>query len=136
MKQFRFAKLKRIRELEEKLAEEAFAEAMATVDKLAERSRELTEKYKIYKQDFIEGKVSWLEIANIIKLMTNLKNEIIEAYNDLQKKRRELIDANMRLKMMERLEDIWKEEMFKEELQNLQEVLDDFASYKDFVKKS
>ncbi len=136
MKQFRFTKLKRIRELEEKLAEEAFAEAVAKVNKLASRSRELTERYRVYKRDFIAGKVSWLELANIIKAMTNLKKEMIEAYNNLQEKRKELINANMRLKMIERLEEIWKEEVFREELQSLQEVLDDFASYKSFIEKS
>ena len=136
MKQFRFTKLKRIRELEEKLAEEAFAEAVAKVNKLASRSRELTERYMVYKRDFIAGKVSWLELANIIKAMTNLKKEMIEAYNNLQEKRKELINANMRLKMIERLEEIWKEEVFREELQSLQEVLDDFASYKSFIEKS
>ncbi|NOZ92460.1 MAG: hypothetical protein GXO59_04235 [Dictyoglomi bacterium] len=136
MKRFRFARIKRIREVEEKLAEEAFAEAAARVRELAVKSKEYTGVYKDYRQRFQRGEIDWVELANLVKRIEKAKKDLIEAYNNLQEKRQELLQANVRLKMMEKLEEMWKEQVFIEEMQSLQEVLDDFASYKSYLKKS
>ncbi|GEM_PF-2467794 len=136
MKKFRFARVKRIREVEEKLAEEAFAEAATRVRELAEKSKEYTAIYRQYRNRFQRGEIDWIELVNLIKRIENTKKDLIEAYNNLQEKRQELLQANVRLKMMEKLEEMWKEQMFFEELQSLQEILDDFASYKSYISKS
>jgi flagellar export protein FliJ len=136
MKKFRFARIKRIREVEEKLAEEAFAEAAAKVRELAEKSKEYTVVYRQYRNRFQRGEIDWVELANLIKRIEKAKKDLIEAYNNLQEKRQELLQANVRLKMMEKLEEMWREKVFFEELQSLQEILDDFASYKSYIGKS
>jgi len=136
MRPFRFARIKRIREVEEKLAEEAFAEAAAHLRHIAKKAREYTGKYREYRIKFQKGEISWLEMVNVVKAISLIHKELEEAYRQLQEKKKELLDANVRLKMMERLEELWREEMFMEEMQNLQEILDDFAAYKDFEKHS
>ena len=136
MKTFRFARLKRIREIEKRIAEERFAEALQQLNSLVGKARRYTNLYKEYKYLFENGDLDWLELYNLIKLIKNIQSDLNNAYKNLQTRREELLEANVSVKMMEKLEDMWKEEVFAEELRVLQEVLDDFASYTTFTVKS
>ncbi len=134
MKRFRYKSIKRIRELEEKLAEEAFLEAIHRLRHLANDSKRYSQLYKTYREQFTRGEISWEEMINLIKRIDTIRKMLQEAYNIVEEKRRALTDANIKLKMMEKLEDKWKEEVFQEEMRVLAEILDDFGSYKTFIK--
>ena len=134
MKRFRYKSIKRIRELEEKLAEEAFLEAIHRLRQLANDSKRYSQLYKTYREQFTRGEISWEEMINLIKRIDTIRKMLQEAYNIVEEKRRALTDANIKLKMMEKLEDKWKEEVFQEEMRVLAEILDDFGSYKTFIK--
>lgn len=136
MKTFRFARLKRIREIEKRIAEERFAEALHQLNDLVTKARGYANLYKEYKYLFENGKLDWLELYNLIKLIENIQFDLKNAYNTLRMRREELLRANVSMKMMEKLEEMWREEFFAEEMHVLQEILDDFASYVSFTEKS
>ena len=132
MKKFKYRRLKKVREIQKRLAEnEVWMNYRRMVDLASTARKEVSEISKlgdaIYSSPhLLEALSKWKEVR---------KRELENAHERWRLSLRKLLERRTDLKKIEKLEEMWKQQLFAEMLQQIAKQLDEVGSSRYKINK-